>query len=185
MNSLLDKFLRWWRFKKVVRFIPKGSVVCDVGCGREAYFLKKISNILEKGIGIDEKIDGYTDSKIKTIKTNISEHIPLESGSCDVVTMTAVLEHLSNPEEILKDSYRVLKEDGRLILTTPLPRAKFILEFLAFQLKLIDRGEIEDHKNYFSPKEIKEMLCQSGFDKKRIKISLFEFSLNSLIIAQK
>ena len=187
MNSLLDKFLRWRRFREVVRYIPKDSIVCDIGCGSDAYFLKKISTLekLKYGIGFDEKIENYKDSKFYFKKIRISKRIPLEKESCDRVVMLAVLEHLSNPQEILTECFRILKPAGKLILTTPTPLSKPILEFLAFQLRLIDKNEIEDHKNYFQPAEIREMLIGAGFREHNIKNYFFEFYLNNLIIAQK
>ncbi|MDP2663927.1 MAG: class I SAM-dependent methyltransferase, partial [bacterium] len=101
------------------------------------------------------------------------------------ITMVAVLEHLSFPQKILDECHRSLKNKGKLIITTPTPPARPILEFLAFGLKLIDREEIKDHKNYFWPKEIKEMLVKAGFSENKIKSRFFEIGFNSLIVAQR
>lgn len=182
MRTLLDKFLRWQRFKKVFKYVPKNSAVCDIGCGKEAYFLKKISNLIKQGIGIDEEVEDYKDSKFQFKKFRISGKIPLESGSCDVVTMMAVLEHLTNPYEVLNECYRILRDGGRLILTTPNSKSKPFLELLA-RLGLINRGEIADHKRYFRPNELKKTLIDIGF--KKANDYFFEFHLNSLIVAQK
>lgn len=173
------------RFGKVTRHIPKNSVVCDIGCGSEALFLRSNSDLIKKGIGLDEKIENYSDSKFEFRKIIILDDIPLEGESCDVVTMTAVLEHLENFQSVLNESFRILKRGGKLILTTPTPLAKSILEFLAFKLRLIDQNEIRDHKNYFWLKDIKKALVKSGFLEKNIKSNYFEFFLNSLIIAVK
>ena len=60
------------------------------------------------------------------------EHkLPFENESFDIVTMLAVLEHLSYPEDILKEINRILRKDGRLVLTVPSKIAKPILEFMA------------------------------------------------------
>lgn len=185
MDSLLDKFIRWWRFKKIITHIPKNSIVCDIGCGKDHYFLKKISNLIKYGIGFDKEVENYKDSKLELKNLEISKNIPLENESCDAVTMMAVLEHLFYPQEILNESFRILKNGGKLILTTPRPISKPILEFLAFKISLIDKKEIADHKNYFSPKDIKKLLLGAGFKEEKIKIYFFEFFLNSLTIVQK
>jgi 2-polyprenyl-3-methyl-5-hydroxy-6-metoxy-1,4-benzoquinol methylase len=184
MDSFLDKFIRWLRFRKVVKHIPKDSIICDIGCGRDAYFLKHISSSIKQGIGLDEEVESHEDPKLEFKKLKINKDIPLEKESFDAVTLMAVLEHLSHPQEVLKESFRILKPGGRLILTTPSPLAKPILEFLAL-LQLIDRKEIRDHKNYFWPDEVKEMLIRAGFKKEGIKNYYFAGYLNSLIIAQK
>lgn len=77
--------------------------------------------------------------------------------------MLAVLEHLQCPEEIIKEIYRVLKPGGTLILTTPSPLSKPLLEFLAFKLNLIDRNEIADHKQYFSVEALRRLLAINKF----------------------
>ncbi len=185
MDSSLDKIFRWLRYKKVIKHIPKNSMVCDIGCGQKAHFLKEISSLIKSGIGFDDKVENYRDSKYELKKLKISEEIPLEKESCDAVTMIAVLEHLSDPQIILNESFRVLKKDGKLILTTPVPLAKPFLEFLAFRLRLINKDDIKDHKNYFCTAEIKKILVESGFREENIKNYLFLFCFNNLIVAQK
>lgn len=185
MNSFLDKLIRWLRFGKVKKYIPKNSLVCDIGCGSNPYFLKKISSFIKYGIGLDKNIKEYKDSKIELKNLEVFKNIPLDGGKFDVVTMMAVLEHLDHPEEALKESFRILKKGGKLILTTPTPLAKSILEILAFRLRLIDKEEIRSHKNYFWTKDIKKMLISAGFKKESIKNYFFEIFLNNLIIAKK
>jgi ubiquinone/menaquinone biosynthesis C-methylase UbiE len=185
MNSFFDKLLRQWRCRKVIKHIPKDSVICDIGCGEKAFFLKAVSRSIKKGIGLDEKAAAYADSKLEIKKCRLSAAVPLEDESCDVVTMMAVLEHLSKPQEILNECSRILKKGGKLILTVPAPSAKKILEFLAFKLKVIDENEIKDHKNYFKAEDIKKMLSVAGFKKENIRNRFFEFHFNILTIAKK
>ena len=47
------------------------------------------------------------------------EHLPLESESVDVVISRSVFEHLERPERVLREIQRVLRPNGRLVLTTP------------------------------------------------------------------
>lgn len=48
-----------------------------------------------------------------------ADKIPVADNSFDMVVMTEVLEHLENPEDVLKEVFRVLKENGRLIASMP------------------------------------------------------------------
>ena len=185
MKSFLDKLFRRLRLGKIIRYIPNDSVVCDIGCGREAIFLKSISSFIKQGIGLDGKIEDYTDSKFEFRRFKIIDSLPIEKEKCDIVTMVAFLEHLDKPQLILGESFRILKKGGKLILTTPTPLAKSILEFLSFKLRLIDENEIRDHKNYFWPKDIQKMLEENGFEGKNIKSNYFEFFLNGLVVAKK
>lgn len=185
MNFLLDKFIRWLRFRKVTKYIFKNSIVCDLGCGPNADFLKSISHLIDFGIGIDKKVKDYSSSKLVLKRNYALNKIPLEKGGVDIVTAMAVLEHLVNPQAILNECFRILKKDGKLILTTPSPRAKPILEFLAFKLKLIDEKEIKDHQNYFQPSDLISMLTKAGFKEKNIKTQYFEWHFNILVVASK
>jgi len=185
MDSLLDKFIRFLRFRKVTKYVPKNSIVCDIGCGKKPYFLKSIASFIKYGIGFDKDVEDYKNSKLEFKKLEISNHIPLGKESVDIVIMLAVLEHFENPREVLNESFRILKNNGKLILTTPTPLAKPILEFLAFKLKVINENEIKDHKNYFWPDDIKKMLLEVGFKRENIKNYFFECYLNNLVIAQK
>lgn len=184
-DSFFDKFLRQLRCKKVVKHVRKDSVVCDIGCGYDASFLKKISYSIKQGIGLDKEVDNFEDSNLELKKIKVFKDIPINNETCDVVTLIAVIEHLDHPQEIMKEAFRILKERGKLILTTPTPLAKPILEFLSFKLGLVDKNEISSHKNYFWTKDVKKMLLESGFKKEGVKNHFFECYLNNLIIAQK
>jgi SAM-dependent methyltransferase len=45
--------------------------------------------------------------------------VPLNSGSADVVTLLDVIEHVPEPEIVLTEARRVLKNDGVLVVTVP------------------------------------------------------------------
>lgn len=47
-------------------------------------------------------------------------NIPVENGRYDYVVMNQVLEHIQEPSLALREINRVLKDDGRLICSTPL-----------------------------------------------------------------
>jgi ubiquinone/menaquinone biosynthesis C-methylase UbiE len=186
LDKKLDKLIRWLRFQQVVSRIPKESIVCDIGCGQDCLFLTNIENRLIKGIGIDQKVDNAIEQRNKKIRVHqadVQSHLPIETASVDAVSMMALLEHLEKPKEALEEIYRILKPGGRLILTTPAPIAKPLLEFMAFKLKIIDREAIEDHKQYFSVTTLKSVLRQVGFEK--IKIKHFELGLNLLAVVVK
>jgi len=63
--------------------------------------------------------------------------------------MLAVLEHLERPIKITKEIERILKQNGKLILTVPGRNAKPVLEFLANTMKIFSEDEINAHKKYY------------------------------------
>lgn len=48
-----------------------------------------------------------------------ADNIPVNDGKFDMVMLAEVLEHLEEPESVLKECCRVLNKDGRLIATIP------------------------------------------------------------------
>ena len=163
-EAFLEKYLRRYRIKRILPYIRNGKIVCDVGCGRHAAFLRSISTVAKKCIGIDKKASTISYSNIEIKNFELDDKIPLEDESIDVVTLLAVLEHLDNEKEILSEIKRILKRDGRLLITVPTERAKFILEFLAFRLRVVSREELMDHRRYYSHDKLDKLLAGVGFN---------------------
>jgi 2-polyprenyl-3-methyl-5-hydroxy-6-metoxy-1,4-benzoquinol methylase len=180
-KPLLTPLQRALRIRKIVKYIPDNSNLCDVGCGANAFFLKSICSKIASGTGITLKVTARDyDDKIKLLEHDIRKTLPIQSAMFDCVTLLAVIEHLDHPSFILEECYRILKSEGVLVLTTPTPQAKPVLEILS-KLGILSRNAVVDHKHYFSGKEIKDILERVGF--RRITAETFQFNLNNLVIA--
>ncbi len=194
-EEFLEPIAREIRFRKGANHIPSKDIykLVDLGCGPKIRFLKYLINngfLVRNYIGLDPLINKdfvkNTDfmSNVQLIKAPLDKKIPLPSKSADVVVGFAFLEHINNPDKILKESIRLLKNGGIAIFTTPTHRAKFLLEFLSYRLKLISEREIREHKRYFDKKNLIEMLSTM---KKEIRLhhEYFEFGFNNLIVIRK
>lgn len=185
--KMLDKLLYFLRMRLIARELSaentKPRLLVDFGCGYSARLLfalmKRFSSI-EKASGIDITVNGaLSTTKLNLIGADLNKILPLDSESSDTIVSTAVLEHLQNPVGAAREMYRVLKPGGLLLLTTPAPMARHVIEFLAFRLHLIDPAEVRDHKRYFSSDELVEMFRGVGFGE--VKIKHFQFGLNTLL----
>jgi len=47
----MPDFLSMWRAAIAEKYVPKGCRLCDIGCGKKYYFLKKISKKISSGAG--------------------------------------------------------------------------------------------------------------------------------------
>jgi len=182
-EELLEPLFRRIRIKMVQKYIPKNCVLCDIGCGFNATFLQDIANHIKCGHGFDKKIKNSKFKNIIIKNLEISDKIPLGNESVDCVILLDVVEHLDVPEKILTESYRILRKDGILLLTTPSPKSKSLLEFLSFRLRIVSPAEIQDHKHYFSNKELQELMENIGYH--HVFVSNFEFGQNSRTIGYK
>jgi 2-polyprenyl-3-methyl-5-hydroxy-6-metoxy-1,4-benzoquinol methylase len=178
----LDKFMSYLRLKQIKPYIGEGGIICDLGCG-DGNVLKSVSLKIKNGIGLDRDIMNSRKDNLCFIQADVIQPLPLENNKFDVVLLLAVLEHLTSHGVLFEEIWRILRPGGKLILTTPSPHSRFLLEFLAFKLKIISKEGVLDHKHYYSKQELKDLLLKFGF--KIIKIKSFEFGMNFLAVAQK
>jgi len=161
-EPFLEPILREMRLRRVISHIPKNSVVLDVGCGSYAAFLKAISPHVKHGVGVDFKVENTQFANLQTKQLRLENHLPFEDSTFNIVTMLAVLEHIENEQQILKEIYRVLVPGGKLIITVPSVWSQPILEFLAYKLRIVSEAEIRDHKRYYNREKLKKVLMDDN-----------------------
>ena len=154
----------------------------DVGCGTGNILLKlyRNKNIKLYGLDLSEKMIEIAKNKLNSkieLKVGDAEFIPWQDNSFEVIICNASFHHYPNPEKVLLEMKRVLKQSGKLIIGDP--TAPLILrQALNLLCKISNNG---DYKIY-SEKEIKELLTKCGFktfDFKRINYR--SFAINAYV----
>ncbi len=182
-GTIIDRLLQNWRAFVVSKYIDDDIALCDLGCGFEGYFLQSQKQKITQGVGVDIKVDpDFHDSKITLKEADLNTTLPVSTASIDIVVSLAVIEHLDEYRQYLKEASRILKPGGKILVTTPDPKGKIILDVLS-ALRLIDHDEIEDHKRYFRGSEMKQLLKDTGFS--NVVQKKFQFGFNNLFLAQK
>lgn len=187
-GSLLDRLIWYMRTRQIRRRLPSTiETLADLGCGRTAPLLRKLlaSGAVIHAIGVDLSPEmGLASDSLQLVQADLNEGLPLQSASVDVVLSLAVLEHLREPVLHLTEIHRILKPGGTLLLTTPSPLGKPVLEFMAYTLKVIDRQEIDDHKQYYEARTLVSALTQAGFAASAIHARTFQIGMNNIVVAR-
>ncbi|MBN1638768.1 MAG: class I SAM-dependent methyltransferase [Ignavibacteriales bacterium] len=187
-EELLEPLARYLRFREIIKYIDrkKNLDIIDVGAGPNTpfeSFLNRNGYKIKSYIAIDPLIK-MNKKEIKYINHPVVKKLLVKSNSKDYAIAAAFIEHINNPKEILHEMIRVIKPGGKVIITTPTPRAKNILEFLSHKLKLISRREIQEHKNYFNKKSLIKLLPENKA-KQNTYHKYFELGLNNLLVIEK
>jgi SAM-dependent methyltransferase len=186
----IDKLLSKLRFNQVLNNLDLNwKVILDTWSWYNAYLLQylvknkyKNTTLIAYDLKLNKKL--LHTQWIETIEWDLNNWIILNT-KVDIVFSTAIIEHLHNPELYIKTIYDTLNEKWFFILTTPTIYSKPILEFLAYNLKLIDKTEILDHKKYYEYKTLIHLLSKSWFDTKKIRHKYFQFFMNNYCIIEK
>ncbi len=159
----------------------RGGKILDIGCGVSSFFLTN-TRFSEK-YGIDTTIeapDPKEDIILKRCDLASNERLPFPDEFFDVVTMLAVTEHVDPVRlvDVFREAKRLLRPNGRFILTTPCPWTDKLLRFMA-ALRLVSPEEIKDHKVTYHLRSIAQHLEQAGFETGKLNMGYFEMRLNS------
>ncbi|MDD1778455.1 MAG: methyltransferase domain-containing protein [Candidatus Helarchaeota archaeon] len=142
------ELLRRKVISKLKTFTPQGTLV-DLGCGSGNLIVqiaKKLPSLNLIGLDISSEILEF--AKKRAMEKKIAEKIefklgnaekmPFEDNSIDFLVSTLSLHHWENPSVILKEIYRVLKENGVfLIFDFRRDSRKFFYSFLTFVTKVV------------------------------------------------
>lgn len=106
------------------RFAGKVERMVDLGCGDgeiALMFNEKLKAREVYGVDINERAISLARQRgIKAYPANLSENsLPFPNEFFDLVLSLEAIEHLINPDNMLKEAYRVLRRDGYLLISTP------------------------------------------------------------------
>lgn len=173
--------------------LKKDARFLDIGCGI-GFFMEKLHKQNPKldlyGVDYSEyNIKLAKKLNFKFEKCNIEDGLPYKDKFFDIVYAAELIEHITNPDYLLEECYRILKPGGFIIITTPNLAAwynRFLLlfgmqpmfyEFSTKSPKIgsgvlgnIKQGTIPvGHIRIFTINAMKDLLKNEGFETRDIK----------------
>jgi len=85
--------------------LQKNKLTLNIGSSSK----KVYPNTINLDIGNFENVDVVADGK----------NLPFKNNSFDLVLIESVLEHVNEPEKVIKEAYRVLKKSGKVYISIP------------------------------------------------------------------
>jgi len=188
-HGLLEPFLAHLRAKRANTLIPghlREGRILDVGCGSYPYFLSHTYFAEKFAVDQLEKPESITNINWHSLDLNAAPNLPFENRYFDLVTMLAVVEHLSPTSlvTIFQESHRVLRPGGRLVITTPAAWSDGILKFMA-RVNLVSKEEIDEHVFSYTLPLLGWYFGKAGFEMTKVRFGYFEFNLNLWATADK
>lgn len=89
----------------------------DCGCGKVPYY--EIYKDQVDNIVYTDWEKTYNKSTFIEVHSDLNEKLNVGSNSFDTVLLTDVINHIHQPKILMKEISRVLRKNGKLILTTP------------------------------------------------------------------
>ena len=180
----VDRFGVWLSGRQIRRWAPDFADQCvgDFGCGYHATFLRSILPEIKRAVLVDVSLapDLKSNPKISAMEGVLPEALAgIPSSSLDTVLCVSVLEHLWDPLSALREFHRIVRPGGLCLFNVPSWRGKRFLEFSAFRLGSSPASEMNDHKMYYSPKDLWPLLVRAGFRPQDIHCFSHKFSLNT------
>ena len=191
LKTCLGRINRYTIEKRVQVVLPwvKGDVL-DVGCG--AGYLARSVGGGQRYVGID-----VSEEKVQLLKQKYVDHPDHEfwcidvdepaafaslGSAFDTISLLAVIEHLRNPESLLKYLHRLLKDGGRLLITTPTPAGDKVGHFISTTISG-GREFPHPHVRIYRRASLAAIAEECGFAV--LRYGGFELGMNQLLVCTK
>ena len=150
--------------------VPKDAVVIDVGCGDGSFLMEMHKLGFRRLVGFDQS-PGLERAKALGIaefyKASVWDFLALREASgsvdADAIVMVNVLEHVTDPLDLLKRVHAILPKHGSLCVTVPNDFSPLQNAFLKVKGHLPWFVRLPDHVNYFDFRTLGTALETSGF----------------------
>ncbi|MBI5806435.1 class I SAM-dependent methyltransferase [candidate division TA06 bacterium] len=121
-------------FKQAKELFHQKIKIADIGCG-PGYYYQLLSDMGHEVVGIDYSLNTLLLAKERNpaqaqkLSQADANHLPLKSGTFDLVLGMGILLSAEYPVKLVRELHRVLKPDGRILITTLVQQGLWELPF--------------------------------------------------------
>ncbi|MHA1265168.1 MAG: class I SAM-dependent methyltransferase [Candidatus Helarchaeota archaeon] len=159
---------RYWTysielFQKQLSTIHGSGIILDIGCGSGENLSRIVKEKEYRGIGLDPLPESSLKSFKKNIKKyglsqkldlikGIGEYLPLKKDYVQLCIMTATLDHVNDPIQVIKEIHRVLNHNGIFFLLQTIKNKKIL-------------SDDETHLHQFTLNGLKQLISEFKIEK--------------------
>lgn len=147
--------------KSIKTFHPeKPGSILDIGTA-DGLMLSNLKNTFPNatcaGIEYDRGLMACSESKTIHLIQGDALALPVKDNAFDVVIATAIIEHVSEPIQLVREAFRVLRGKGIFIVTTPHPFWEGIATYIGHLKE-------EEHHELITLRKLKSLFETAGFE---------------------
>lgn len=160
--------------------LEDGITVADIGCGNGKDFLRRIEGgrweggllylvDLARGMIEGAQIPGSMMSVLRVVADG--SHTPIPGNSCDLVTLRQVLQHVPNPDAVARETHRIVRPGGQVLVQVPGPSYLSLFPFAG--------SHADDAIGRFSKEELRAVFDRAGFTTE-VRSQSFKFTFPTI-----
>lgn len=161
-----NKFAYLSELEALRKVLPGKGRGLEVGVGTGRFAAP-----LEIAVGIDPSKNMIRIARQRSVNARVGsgECLPFRSAAFDYIAIIITLCFVENPQKVLKEARRVLKKKGKIIIGI-IDKNSFLGKF--YQKK---KGVFYKQANFFSVREVRDLLKAEGFNGFSYYQTLFRF----------
>lgn len=185
---------KWWHLGKLRSTLGlmrtydiRPKKVLDVGCA-SGWFLNEVAGVYPEakyyGVDVYEDAVKYGNRTYKQLNLEVSDahKLPYISKTFDLVICTEVLEHVIDPDNVLKEIKRVLTDDGVAIIE--MDSGNILFRVVWYWWTNIRHGVWENsHLHLFNSAKLRSCIVNSGL--KIVEHKIFNTTMAVAFVVQK
>jgi SAM-dependent methyltransferase len=156
---------QWW----YLAHLQPGDGLLDIGCGNGMHTMRAAEHVAQaagldcdaKALQVAHQIAARKESlRLTFMRASAEAQLPFCDGAFDVVLLLDVIEHLYGRVPLLEEIRRVLRHDGRLLLSAPNRDTTWKRRLKAAGIPCYTDS---DHKTEYTLHELLAELAAGGF----------------------
>lgn len=125
--NLLIRAIQRQRIRTILSYmeIEVADTVLDAGCGEGHLFSRLPWSMRRVGVDLSVtalEIAARRNPEVEWVRGNV-QNLPFEPATFDKICCSEVIEHVIEPEAVIRELRRVVKPTGRVVITVPNERA--------------------------------------------------------------